>query len=109
MPKKELEAAMNAARDDILMRYQNGSNFLARYDELRKLRKTEKEIASEMGLSTIDLLMHIRVAKHEVRSLKADHAKSMVENGKTLAEISEALGFECVSSVRGLLNVATQN
>lgn len=116
---------MDTVRDDILMHYgvkrrsgrypwgsgenpyQHGSDFLARYEELQGLGKTEKEIASEMGLSTTDLRMQVRVAKHERRSLLADRAKSMRDDGKTLAEITEELGFKNDSSVRALLNENT--
>lgn len=116
---------MNPVADDILMHYgvkrrsgrypwgsgenpyQHSGDFLARYEELQKLGKTEKEIASELGLSTTDLRMQVRVAKHERRALQADRARSMREDGMTLDEIAEALGYSNDSSVRALLNENT--
>ncbi len=116
---------MNQIQEDILMHYgvkrrsgrypwgsgkkpyQHGGDFLARYEELQGLGKTEKEIAEEMGLSTTDLRMQVRVAKHERRALQADRARSMRDDGMTLDEIAQALGFANDSSVRALLNENT--
>lgn len=96
---------MNPIQEDILMHYgvkrrsgrypwgsgenpyQHGGDFLSRVEELQRLEKSEKEIAEEIGLSTTDLRMQIRVAKHERRALQADRAKSLREDGKTLDEI----------------------
>jgi len=44
--------------------YQHSGDFLSRVEELSKQGLTEKEIAQTMGLSTTDLRMQIRVAKH---------------------------------------------
>ena len=116
---------MNYIQEDILMHYgvkrrsgrypwgsgknpyQHSGDFLARYEELQGLGKTEKEIAEEMGLSTTDLRMQVRVAKHERRALQADRARSMRDDGMTLDEIAQALGFANDSSVRALLNENT--
>lgn len=116
---------MNLIEEDILMHYgvkrrsgrypwgsgenpyQHGGDFLSRVEELQALGKTEKEIADELGLSTTDLRMQVRVAKHERRALQADRAKSLREDGKTLDEIAEILGYANDSSVRALLNENT--
>lgn len=87
--------------------YQRSGDFLARVEELQSLGKSEKEIASEVGLTTTELRMQVRVAKHERRALLADRARSMRDDGKTLDEIASALGFENDSSVRALLNENT--
>ena len=87
--------------------YQHGRDFLARVEELQKLGKTEKEIADELHLSTTDLRMQVRVAKHERRALQADRARSLREDGKTLDEIAAILGYANDSSVRALLNENT--
>lgn len=87
--------------------YQHSGDFLSRVEELQSLGKTEKEIADEMGLSTTDLRMQVRVAKHERRALQADRARSLREDGKTLDEIAEILGYSNDSSVRALLNENT--
>lgn len=87
--------------------YQHGGDFLARVEELQRLGKTEKQIADELHLSTTDLRMQVRVAKHERRALQADRARSLREDGKTLDEIAAILGYANDSSVRALLNENT--
>lgn len=87
--------------------YQHGGDFLARVEELQRLGKTEKQIADELHLSTTDLRMQVRVAKHERRALQADRARSLREDGKTLDEIASILGYANDSSVRALLNEHT--
>lgn len=87
--------------------YQHGGDFLARVEELQRLGKTEKQIADELHLSTTDLRMQVRVAKHERRALQADRARSLREDGKTLNEIASILGYANDSSVRALLNENT--
>lgn len=87
--------------------YQHGGDFLARVEELQRLGKTEKQIADELHLSTTDLRMQVRVAKHERRALQADRARSLREDGKTLDEIASILGYANNSSVRALLNENT--
>ena len=116
---------MNIVEEDILMHYgvkrrsgrypwgsgdnpyQHGGDFLARVEELQRLGKTEKQIADELHLSTTDLRMQVRVAKHERRALQADRARSLREDGKTLDEIASILGYANDSSVRALLNENT--
>ena len=87
--------------------YQHGGDFLARVEELQRLGKTEKQIADELHLSTTDLRMQVRLAKHERRALQADRARSLREDGKTLDEIASILGYANDSSVRALLNENT--
>lgn len=87
--------------------YQHGGDFLARVEELQRLGKTEKQIADELHLSTTDLRMQVRVAKHDRRALQADRARSLREDGKTLDEIASILGYANDSSVRALLNENT--
>ena len=87
--------------------YQHGGDFLARVEELQRLGKTEKQIADELHLSTTDLRMQVRVAKHERRALQADRARSLREDGKTLDEIASILGYANDSSIRALLNENT--
>lgn len=116
---------MNPIQEDILMHYgvkrrsgrypwgsgdnpyQHGGDFLSRVEELQRLGKSEKEIAQEMGLSTTDLRMQVRVAKHERRALQTDRARSLRDDGKTLDEIASIMGFKNDSSVRALLNKST--
>lgn len=116
---------MNPVQEDILMHYgvkrrsgrypwgsgdnpyQHGRDFLARVEELEAMGKSQKEIADELKMSTTDLRMQIRVAKHERRALQAARAKSLREDGKTLDEIAVIMGFNNDSSVRALLNENT--
>ena len=117
---------MNAFQDDdILMHYgvkrrsgrypwgsgdnpfQHSGDFLSRVEELQSQGKSEKEIAEELKMSTTDLRMQVRVAKHERRMVLADRAKSLREEGKTLDEIAKIMGYNNDSSVRALLNENT--
>ncbi len=116
---------MNPIQEDILMHYgvkrrsgrypwgsgenpyQHGRDFLARVEELQRDGKSEKEIADELRMSTTDLRMQVRVAKHERRALQAARARSLREDGKTLDEIAVIMGFNNDSSVRALLNETT--
>ena len=87
--------------------YQHSGDFLSRVEELEKTGISETDIAKEMGLSTTDLRMQIRVAKHERRQLEADRARSLREDGKSLNEIADIMGYKNDSSVRALLNENT--
>lgn len=116
---------MNPIQEDILMHYgvkrrsgrypwgsgenpfQHGGDFLSRVEELQAQDKSEKEIADELKMSTTDLRMQVRVAKHERRTILADRAKSLREEGKTLDEIAKIMGYNNDSSVRALLNENT--
>lgn len=116
---------MNPIQEDILMHYgvkrrsgrypwgsgenpfQHGGDFLSRVEELQAKGKSEKEIADELKMSTTDLRMQVRVAKHERRMVLADRAKSLRDDGKTLDEIAKIMGYNNDSSVRALLNENT--
>lgn len=116
---------MNPVAEDILMHYgvkrrsgrypwgsgdnpyQHSGDFLSRVEELQKQGMSEKAIASAIGLSTTDLRMQIRVAKHERRGLEADRARSLREDGLSLNEIAEKMGYANDSSIRALLNEST--
>ncbi len=87
--------------------FQHGGDFLSRVEELQSQGKSEKEIADELKMSTTDLRMQVRVAKHERRMVLSDRAKSLREEGKTLDEIAKIMGYNNDSSVRALLNENT--
>lgn len=87
--------------------YQHSGDFLSRVESLQKDGKSEKEIAEEIGLTTTDLRMQIRVAKHERRDLQRARAMSLKEDGLSLNEIAAEMGFKNDSSVRSLLNENT--
>lgn len=116
---------MNPVADDILMHYgvkrrsgrypwgsgenpyQHSGDFLSRVEELQKQGLSEKAIAETIGLSTTDLRMQVRVAKHERRALEADRARSLREDGLSLNEIAKEMGYSNDSSIRSLLNENT--
>lgn len=87
--------------------YQHSGDFLSRVEGLQKQGFSEKQIAEEVGLSTTDLRMQLRVAKHERRRLEADRARSLREDGLSLNEIAEKMGYKNDSSIRALLNENT--
>ena len=99
--------------------FQHGADFLARVEELREKAEPyvdpktgekytgERAIAKQLGMTTTDLRMQERVAKHERRQLQADRAKSLRDDGKSLNEIAKIMGFDNDSSVRSLLNENT--
>lgn len=87
--------------------YQHSGDFLSRVEELQKQGLSEKEVAEGLGLSTTDLRMQVRVAKHERRSLEADRARSLREDGLSLNEIAEKMGYKNDSSIRALLDENT--
>lgn len=116
---------MNPVAEDILMHYgvkkrsgrypwgsgdnpyQHSGDFLSRIEELKKAGKSETEIAKELGMTTTELRVCKQVASHERRQLLVDRAKSLREDGKSLNEIADIMGFKNDSSVRSLLDEGT--
>lgn len=116
---------MNPVAEDILMHYgvkrrsgrypwgsgdnpyQHSGDFLSRINELKGQGLNEKQIADAMGMKTTDLRMQVRVANHERRALEADRARSLREDGLSLNEIAEKMGYANDSSIRSLLNENT--
>ena len=87
--------------------YQHSGDFLSRVESLQKEGLSEKEIANALGMSTTDLRMQTRVAKHERRQLEADRARSLRDDGLSLNEIAREMGYTNDSSIRSLLNENT--
>lgn len=87
--------------------YQHSGDFLARVEDLKKQYPKETDLAKALGMTTTDLRMQLKVAKHERRELLVDKAKSLREDGKSLNEIAEIMGYDNDSSVRSLLNENT--
>ena len=87
--------------------YQHSGDFISRVDGLKAKGYSEKQIADEIGLSTTDLRMQLRVAGHQRRALEADRARSLREDGKSLNEIASIMGYSNDSSIRSLLNENT--
>lgn len=88
--------------------FQRSGDLIARVDELTSKGLSEKDIADTIGLSTTDLRMQLRVAKHERRALEADRARSLRDDGHSLNEIAYMMGYENDSSIRSLLNENTK-
>lgn len=87
--------------------YQHSGDFLARVEQLQGQGMSEKEVAAAMKMTTTDLRMQVRVAKHERRALEADRARSLREDGLSLQEIANKMGYTSDSSIRSLLNENT--
>ncbi len=87
--------------------YQHSGDFLARVEQLQGKGLSEKEVAEAMKMTTTDLRMQVRVAKHERRALEADRARSLREDGLSLQEIANRMGYTSDSSIRSLLNENT--
>lgn len=84
--------------------YQRGDELLARYESLEKKGYSEKQIAKELGMSTTKLRVQASYAKSLRRMQQVSKAKKLREEGKSLNEIAEIMGFNNDSSVRSLLN-----
>lgn len=118
---------MNPIAEDILMHYgvkrrsgrypwgsgehpfQDSGDFLSRVNEFKAQNMSEKEIADALGMSTTSLRTQLRVANHQRRALEADRARSLREEGKSLNEIAQIMGYKNDSSIRSLLNENTAN
>lgn len=87
--------------------FQHSGDFLSRVEEMSAEGMSELDIAQALGMTTTDLRTQKRVASHERRAILAEKARSMRDDGKTLDEIADALGFKNDSSVRALLNENT--
>lgn len=87
--------------------YQHSGDFLSRVEELKGQGLSETQIAEEIGISTTELRLQKRLASHERRRLQADRARSLREDGKSLNEIAQIMGFKNDSSVRALLDENT--
>lgn len=88
--------------------YQHSGDFLSRVEGLQKTGLSEKQIAEALAMSTTDLRMQLRVAKHQRRALEADRARSLRDDGLSLNEIAQRMGYANDSSVRSLLNESTK-
>ena len=87
--------------------YQHSGDFLSRVNELKGQGLTEKQICETLGMTTTDYRMQVRVANHERRALEADRARSLREDGLSLNQIAEKMGYANDSSIRSLLNENT--
>ena len=88
--------------------YQRTGDFLSRVEAMHKEGKSEKEIADELGMSTTQLRVQKSIAKDErTAALKAE-ARKLRDEGYSLNQIAEKMGYANDSSVRNLLNDRTE-
>lgn len=91
--------------------FQRSGDLLSRVDELKGQGLSEKQIAENIGLSTTDLRMQLRVARHERQQLEYDRIRSLRDDGLGYTEIGRMVG-KPESSVRSILetnNNASRN
>lgn len=99
--------------------YQHSGDFMSRVDELRKNNFTftdengktwtgDNAIAKSMGLTSTQFRTQYSLAKDERRALEVARAKSLREDGLSLMEIAEKMGYANDSSVRSLLNEGSE-
>ena len=84
--------------------YQHSGDFLARVNELKSQGLSEKEIASEIGLTTTQLRTQISLAKSERDMVTIEAIKDLQAKGYSNTEIAEKLGLAGESTVRSMLN-----
>ena len=99
--------------------YQHSGDFISRVEELRKsgftytdpetgkTYKGDTAIAKYMDMSTTEYRAYVTIANNERREERRKTAISMREDGHTLKEIADRLGYPNDSSVRALLNEKT--
>lgn len=98
---------------------QRSGDFLSRVDELRKQRFTytdkdgkvwtgDNAIAKAMGLTSTQFRTQLGLARDERRSSNVATAKRLRDEGKTLKEIADTMGFPNDSSVRSMLNESSE-
>lgn len=88
--------------------YQHEEGFYARYRELKASGKSDTEIAKEMGLTTTQLRVQRSLDKNRRRNEMVQKAKMLREQGYSLNEIAKELGIKNESTVRSLLNPASE-
>lgn len=87
---------------------QHNVTFLSRVEELKKQGLSETQIARDMGMSTTAFRAQKAIAKTEKRRIDTERAKDLRQQGKTLVEIAEIMGYANDSSVRSLLDSDTE-
>ena len=88
--------------------YQRTGDILSRIEELKASGKTEKEIASDLGLTTTQLRIQKSLALSERRAILVERAESLKAKGYSNSEIAREMGYPNESSVRSLLNEKTK-
>ena len=96
--------------------YQHSGDFLSRVEELKAINFTcvdektgkiltdDNAIAYDLGLTSTEFRTQYTLAKDERRILQVEKARALRDDGKTLKEIADIMGFANDSSVRSLLD-----
>lgn len=87
--------------------FQHEADFIARVDELKRSGMSEKDIAESLEMSTTEMRMALRVAKHERDAQLRSRARELKEKGLNTSQIAREMGYKNESSVRALLNEQT--
>ena len=88
--------------------FQTSGDFLSRIKQLQDEKFTETEIADYLGLTTTQLRVQKSLAKDERRAELVATAKRLREEGLSLNQIAEKMGFKNDSSVRSLLDPTSE-
>ena len=89
--------------------YQRTIDFIGRVDELKKSGLSEKEVAEAMKMTTGQLRTQYSLAKKERRMEEAETARSLRDDGYSLNQIAEKMGYKNDSSIRALLKYDSEN
>lgn len=88
--------------------YQHSGDFLSRVESLKKEGVSETKIAEMMGMSTTELRAYKSIAKNERRAAEVAKAKALRDEGYSLQEIADKMGYANDSSIRSLLNETSE-
>ena len=77
--------------------------------DMVKRGKTEKEIAEALGTTTTKVRIQKTLIKDGHRAVEVDIAKSLRDQGYSLKEIANQMGYKNDSSVRSLLNAESES
>lgn len=88
--------------------YQHSSDWLARYEELKKSGLSEVEIANAMDTTTTSLRAAHTLAINERRRDLVAKCKSLQKDGLSNPQIADRLGLKGESTVRSLLNASAE-
>ena len=77
--------------------------------DMVKRGKTEKEIAEALGTTTTKVRIQKTMIKDGHRAVEVDIAKSLRDQGYSLKEIANQMGYKNDSSVRSLLNAESES
>ena len=83
---------------------QHNGDFISRVEDLRRKGMSDTDIARSLNLSTTQFRVQIAIANEERRSANVVTARRLREEGNSLNEIANKMGFKNDSSVRALLN-----